>query len=82
MNSFLEASSEISSIFGDGASFRGGGTGDVAAGNHSGMGMYNQHSHAAVSAPVPVRSAVASLPCMLPSLYCTLPLSRVLDHVS
>ena len=47
MNSFLEASSEISSIFGDGASFRGGGTGDVAAGklnNHSPLILHRGRS--------------------------------------
>ena len=70
MNSFLEASSEISSIFGGGGSRGGGGGGGFAAGggafglsdselaHQSAIGMYNQqHSIAAVSAPVPVRCA-------------------------
>ena len=66
MNSFLEASSEISSIFG-GSGGGGGGAGsaggDIASeGGQSGAGMYNQHqSNAAVSAPVPVRSAASRI---------------------
>lgn len=46
----LEASSEINSIFGGGG---------FAAGNQPGMDMYG-HSNASVSAPVPVRSVLAS----------------------
>ena len=60
MNSFLEASSEISSIFGGsfGDDMR---SGDAAqaAGNQAVLDMYNQHSSAAMSAPVPVRSVAA-----------------------
>ncbi len=61
MNSFLEASSEISSIFGGsfGDDMRSGGAAQ-AAGNQSGLDMYNQHSSAAMSAPVPVRSVAAA----------------------
>ena len=60
MNSFLEASSEISSIFGGsfGDDMRSGGAAQ-AAGNQPGLDMYNQHSSAAMSAPVPVRSVAA-----------------------
>lgn len=67
MNSFLEASSEISSIFGGGGGggHRGAGSagGAIASdGGQSGAGMYNQHqSNAAVSAPVPVRSAACRI---------------------
>jgi hypothetical protein len=60
MNSFLEASSEISSIFG--GSFgddMGSEHGSQVARNQSGMGLYSQHSSAAMSAPVPVRSVAA-----------------------
>lgn len=59
MNSILEASSEISSIFGGGGFGSGFGSGDSAAGNQPGMDMYG-HSNASVSAPVPVRSVLAA----------------------
>jgi len=60
MNSFMEASSEISSIFG-GGDFGNGFAGDSSAGNQPSMDMYG-HSSASVSAPVPVRSSQLPLP--------------------
>jgi hypothetical protein len=63
MNSFLEASSEISSIFGGSFGDMGSEHGSQAARNQSGMGLYSQHSSAAMSAPVPVRSVAAVNAC-------------------